>query len=287
MRCVFLAFLLTVLSAPAIAQSKAEGPNTQVAYLQAHNIYTSGLTGTHTIALTFDDGPNFNTLAVLDALKVEKVKATFFIVGKMAAAHPDVLRRIAAEGHLLANHSADHALLGKRYVRHPELLFNELRQVDDEIAPLMPTNALFFFRAPYGSWRPAEAALLNADPDLKKYIGPIYWDEGGNVSLDKNGYVLSSADWDCWRRKWEATICAKGYLREIRRKNGGVVLIHCISGKAAELVQDIVPALEEEGYSFVRVDQVPTYRQYETPPPTDAEPVIASAGNSRIATASR
>ena len=246
----------------------------QIAYFQTKNIFHSGLRGTHTIALTFDDGPNANTREVLDVLKAQNVKATFFIVGRMARAYPDVLKRIAAEGHLLANHSATHALLGKRYVRHPEMLIDQIREVDNYIRPLMPADAKFYFRAPYGSWRPQHAAVLNADPVLKQYVGPMYWDIGGDIAMSSDGYVLSAADWDCWHRHWDADTCAKGYMREIRRKDGGVVLMHCIHHQSPELVAEVIPALVEEGYKFVRLDQVPDYRQYETPTTT---PVIAIA----------
>lgn len=249
----------------------------QLAYFQTKNIFHSGLQNTHTVALTFDDGPNANTPAVLDALKAQGVKATFFIVGRMAHAYPGVLARIAAEGHLLANHSATHPLLGKKYVAHPELLLDQIRDVDDQITPLMPAGAKFYFRAPYGSWRSPHADALNADPVLKKYVGPIYWDEGGETAISSDGYVLSSADWSCWHRHWDADTCAKGYEREIRRKNGGVVLMHCIHGRSAELVAAVVASLEDEGYSFVRLDQVPAYQKYETPP-SEAAPVIATNG---------
>jgi len=255
---------------------EAAGSDSKVAYFQTKNIYHSGLRETHTVALTFDDGPNRNTPAVLDQLKVLGVKGTFFIVGKMAKAYPDVLARIAAEGHLLANHSASHPLLGRQYVDHPEMLIEQIREVDDQIAPLMAPGTKFYFRAPYGSWRTAHAAVLNADADLKKYVGPIYWDEGGDISMSDDGYVMSSADWDCWHRHWDADTCAKGYLREIRRKNGGVVLMHCIHSQSAALVAAVVPPLIDEGYSFVRVDQIEDYQQYETPPEATG-PVVASA----------
>jgi peptidoglycan-N-acetylglucosamine deacetylase len=252
----------------------------RVALFQTKNIFHSGLRGTHTIALTLDDGPNLNTPAVLAALKAENVKATFFIVGRMAHHYPDVLAQIARDGHLLANHSATHPFLGRRYVDHPQLLLAQLRDVDDQIRPLMPTGTLFFFRAPYGAWRAQHAAVLNADPVLRNYIGPIYWDEGGEIRMNSDGYVLSAADWDCWRKHWTAEVCAKGYLREIRRKNGGVVLMHCIYPQAAELVADVVPALQQEGYSFVRLDQIPAYRQYETP--VAPAPVVAMASNTGV-----
>ena len=101
--------------------------------------------------MTFDDGPNAHTEEVLDALNELHVKATFFIVGKMAHRHPATLARIAAEGHLLANHSATHVLLSSKYDRHPDLLLHQLRDVDDQIAPLMKRGDKLYFRAPYGA----------------------------------------------------------------------------------------------------------------------------------------
>lgn len=273
-----LAGLLALGCSGAHAAGSDEGG--RLAYFQTKNIYHSGLRDTHTIALTFDDGPNFNTPAVLDALNANGVKGTFFIVGKMARAYPDVLARIAAEGHLLANHSATHPLLGRRFVAHPELLIEQIKEVDDLIAPLMPAGAKFYFRAPYGSWRTPHAAVLNDDTVLKKYVGPIYWDEGGDITMSDDGYILSSADWDCWHKHWDADTCAKGYLREIRRKDGGVVLMHCIHGQSAALVAAVVPPLVEEGYKFVRIDQIEDYKQYETPPESTG-PVVASASSGR------
>jgi peptidoglycan/xylan/chitin deacetylase (PgdA/CDA1 family) len=256
------AVVAVALGGSAAAQPAA--PGQQIAYFQTGTIFQSGLRDTHTVALTFDDGPNDNTPAVLDLLKAMHIKATFFIVGKMAVAHPDVLARIAAEGHLLANHSATHVRLTTRFDGHPELLVEELRQVNDMIAPLMSPRDQLFFRAPYGYWRRAHAEILNADPVLRNYTGPIYWDIGGQISMH-NGYIMSSSDWDCWQQDLTAQVCAKGYLREIRRKNGGVVLMHCIHTQSPALVAAVVPALIDEGYNFVRLDQVPEYWQYETP----------------------
>jgi len=252
---------LFALSAFTISGASAQ----DLALLQPKTIFKSGLKGTHTVALTFDDGPNANTGAVLDALDKFHVKATFFIVGNMAHSHPMVLARIAADGQLLGNHSATHPLLSARYDDNPELLLAQLRDVDRQIAPLMKPDDKLYFRAPYGSWRAAHAAILNADPRLRDYVGPIYWDAGGETSMSSDGYVMSSADWNCWARHWTAQVCAKGYLREIRRDDGGVVIMHCIQSQSADLVKAVLPALIEEGYQFVRLDQVPDYKQYETP----------------------
>ena len=247
------------------AAGPAQSAKTELALFQPRTIFKSGLPRAHTIALTFDDGPNAHTAEVLDALKEFNVKATFFIVGRQAHKNPKLLARIAAEGHLLANHSADHQLLGARYDSDPDRLLGELRDVDEQIRPLMRPGDKLYFRAPYGAWKSAHADILNADAALRDYVGPIYWDIGGDITMSRDGYVMSATDWDCWRIHWKAQTCAKGYLREIRRKDGGVVLMHCIHLNSAALVRAVVPALIEEGYSFVRLDQMPQYRQYETP----------------------
>ena len=261
-----LGVLLTLsAAAPLAADSLKPRPDTQLALFQERTIFHSGLRNAHTIALTFDDGPNAHTGEVLDALKAMNVKATFFIVGNQAHRHPDVLARIAREGHLLAKHSGSHAYLGSSYDADPERLLNQLRDVHEQIAPLMAKGDKFYFRAPYGAWKFAHADILNSDPELRRYVGPIYWDVGGDITMSRDGYVMSAADWNCWHKGWEARTCAKGYSREIRRRDGGVVLMHCIHLRSAELVRQVVPALIEEGYRFVRLDQMPEYRQYETP----------------------
>lgn len=263
--------LVTVMAAVAVVlpASMAGGvPDVplRLALFQHGTIFHSGLMHTHTVALTFDDGPNAHTAEVLDALKELNVKATFFIVGNQARRHPDILARIAREGHLLANHSATHSVLGAAYDANPRALIEQVRQVDEQIAPLMGPHTMRFFRAPYGVWKHAHQDILNADPVLRAYIGPIYWDIGGDMRMSRDGYVMAAADWSCWRKGWSPHTCAKGYTREIRRKDGGVVLMHCIQINSGALVREVVPPLIAEGYRFVRLDQVPEYRRYETPP---------------------
>ena len=253
------------LASQGHAAGTSEGKADRLAYFQQKNIARNGLRGTHTVALTFDDGPNESSRSVLSALAAYGVKATFFIVGSMAKTHPDVLREVAEQGHLLGNHSATHALLGPRYERSQRLLLAQVREVNNYIAPLMKWGEPVFFRAPYGYWKQSHAKVLNNDPVLKYSIGPIFWDVGGETHVDAQGYVRTSADGDCWERGWKAETCAKGYLREIEAKDGGVVLMHAIHPKAADLVRAVVPALQQQGFRFVRLDQMREYDKYKTP----------------------
>src|SRR3954449_13263284 len=75
------------------------------------------------LALTFDDGPNDpHTLNLLDVLAKHNVKATFFLIGKHAAAKPEIARRIAGAGHTVGNHT----------YTHPNLLFYSRQRIRQE-----------------------------------------------------------------------------------------------------------------------------------------------------------
>jgi peptidoglycan/xylan/chitin deacetylase (PgdA/CDA1 family) len=236
------------------------------AYFQEKSVHYSGLQGTKKLALTFDDGPTNQTDDVLNILKKNGVKATFFVLGRNVDYHPAAMERMSKEGHLIANHTVTHSRLGRRYVRNPELLLKEIGGAHQEIAPFLRTDQGLYFRAPYGFWKSEHADALNADPILKHYVGPIYWDIGGYTAIDEEGNASSSADWDCWRREWTADECATGYMREIRRKKGGVVLFHDVRMRTATMVEQMIPALIRDGYSFITLDQIPAYDKLKTPP---------------------
>jgi peptidoglycan/xylan/chitin deacetylase (PgdA/CDA1 family) len=102
----------------------------------------------HEIALTFDDAPDDHfTPQILDVLKQEGVRATFFVVGNRVEAHPDIVQRMVDEGHVIGNHSYNHANLPKL----SDVEFrNQILKTDrliEEITGYKPT----FFRPPYGN----------------------------------------------------------------------------------------------------------------------------------------
>ncbi len=114
-----------------------------------------GPVDTSRAALTFDDGPGASTPAVLDALSREGVRATFFVLGRQVDRHPELVRRIVAEGHQLANHGYDHGILifrGARHVRH------QLARTEQAVERAVGAGAMTrFFRAPHGFRGPATA----------------------------------------------------------------------------------------------------------------------------------
>jgi peptidoglycan/xylan/chitin deacetylase (PgdA/CDA1 family) len=248
------------------------------AYFQPNNIYRSGLVGTRTLALTFDDGPSSFTNDLLDTLARNNVRATFFLVGARVRQHPATMERMMREGHVIANHSFTHARLGRRYASNPELLITQIGNTNAAITPYLRPNQGLYFRAPYGVWRSVHADFLNKDPELQKYVGPVYWDIGGDISYDDNGNLRAAADWDCWSRDLSADECGQGYMREIHRKKGGIVLMHDIRERSLWMVQSMLPKLVAEGYQFVTLDEVREFDRYKAPIAPDGVPISQMEG---------
>ena len=69
-----------------------------------------GSDGNKTVSLTFDDGPSPDTLGILECLRRENIKATFFLIGSEVEAHPEIARRIVSDGHDVGNHSFSHPI---------------------------------------------------------------------------------------------------------------------------------------------------------------------------------
>jgi peptidoglycan/xylan/chitin deacetylase (PgdA/CDA1 family) len=135
-------------------------------------------TTTGTVALTFDDGPDpVQTPKMLDLLKSNGVTATFCLVGVQVRAHPELVRRIAAEGHALCNHSWDHSFtLGKQ---KPSQIRDDLGRTNDAIRAAVPGAEIPYFRAPGGNFtdRLVTAADSFAMTSLYWEVDPRDWDQ--------------------------------------------------------------------------------------------------------------
>ena len=145
-----VATVLLALCFVTFPASRVENAN---AYFQQSSIRSSGLIGTKTLALTFDEGPSAFTGKLLDVLAQNNVKATFFVVGTRVRNHRQTMERMAGEGHVIANHSFTHAQLGRRYAGSPELLIEQVAGTNDAIAPYVKPGQGLYFRAPYGVMR--------------------------------------------------------------------------------------------------------------------------------------
>lgn len=114
-----------------------------------YSAYCRGPAAPKQIALTFDDGPNEPyTSQILDILKKQHVKATFFIVGLNATRYPQVVKRIQEEGHIIGNHTFSHSPLLFKNKAEIQMEIENWEKVMDDIG----IHYSHWFRAPHG-WR--------------------------------------------------------------------------------------------------------------------------------------
>ncbi len=99
------------------------------------------------VYLTFDDGPDAEiTPALLDLLDRHQIKATFFVIGRKAENHPEIIARMQAAGHSIGNHTFDHLQL---ICRHRQTIQKQLQQTDAIIRQITGRSPTYF-RPPFG-----------------------------------------------------------------------------------------------------------------------------------------
>jgi peptidoglycan/xylan/chitin deacetylase (PgdA/CDA1 family) len=127
------------------------------------------VTGSSSVALTFDDGPDpVNTPILLDLLGEQGVKATFSLVGWRARDNPDLVRRMLTEGHTVCNHSWQHLMdLGKR---PPSYIEGDLTHTNQVIQTAVPGAPIRYFRAPGGNFT---TSLVETSRALG--MSPLFW----------------------------------------------------------------------------------------------------------------
>jgi peptidoglycan/xylan/chitin deacetylase (PgdA/CDA1 family) len=190
--------------------------------------------GKKELVLTFDDGPwPGTTRKVLDALKHECVRATFFLLGRNVEAHPEMARRELAEGHSLGHHTFSHHLLARMAPAKAEAEINR-GIAQDEFALYSqrrsdPTTP--FFRFPgFASNR----ALLDR--------------------LQARHIVVFGAD--VWASDWLPMAPAQELqliLARIERVGSGIVLFHDTKSQTAQMLPAFLRELKRRGYRIVHV----------------------------------
>ncbi|MGR7997370.1 polysaccharide deacetylase family protein [Xanthobacter sp. ZOL 2024] len=188
------------------------------------------------VVLTFDDGPwPTTTAAILDALKAECVRATFFLIGQNAKARPALVRRELAEGHTLAHHSMTHpaATLAKLPFDAAVADIKKGIAADDEAAYGRAAGAprVPFFRFPG----------FAATPELLAY-------------LDQHGIAVFGADF--WASDWNKMTPEQELelvLKRLDATGGGIVLFHDTKAQTAAMIPAFLRALKDRGYSIVHI----------------------------------
>ena len=144
--------LLTVAGA-ALCCARWNGFTLPVWLFEMHSglVVSHASTDKPVVALSFDDGPDPTyTPRVLDILKRYGAKATFFEEGRMIRLHPDLVRRVIAEGHVLGNHTDTHPYI-ERLSR--DQVSSQIGACDDALASVVGVRT-HLFRPPRGAWNP-------------------------------------------------------------------------------------------------------------------------------------
>lgn len=195
--------------------------------------YWRGQTQEKLVAFTFDDGPNplkWKTPALLDTLRNQSVKATFFIVGARAEANPELIKRMDADGHELANHSYTHPNLT---FLPPDAVRKELCRTSVVVRDLIGKRPRFY-RPPGGNFNGATADAASA--------------------LGMHGAYWTVDAYKFENPPFTANDVTKFVLKKVRP--GSIILMHNAPENTILALPEIFRTLREQGYEFVTMSEL-------------------------------
>lgn len=178
--------------------------------------------------LTFDSGyENGSTGKILDTLKAHDVKAAFFLAGNYVQRNPDLVRRMAAEGHIVGNHTMHHPDMTR--LKDPKAFSKEILDLEAMLRELTGQEPAKFYRPPQGMY--SEKTL-----EMAQELGykTVFWS-------------LAYVDWQNDRQPTREQA-----LRKLlpRTHNGAVILLHCTSSTNAQILDELLTTWEKLGYRF-------------------------------------
>jgi peptidoglycan/xylan/chitin deacetylase (PgdA/CDA1 family) len=181
------------------------------------------------VILTFDDGPSpKDTREILAALAKECTKATFFMVGEMVAAHPEMVKEVAGQGHTIGTHTWSHPNVAR--LTEPEIK-QEVEATFDIVEKNSPEPVAPFFRYPYLS-----STKLSEDYFKSRNIGQFA------VDIDSND----------WRVRSSAPVVAR-VMAGLKARGRGIILMHDIHKWTADAVPPLLAKLKAGGYKVVQL----------------------------------
>lgn len=194
-------------------------------------IYCVDTKGAKKVAITFDAAwGDEDADCILETLKNNEVRATFFMVGDWMRKYPDLVKRIAADGHDVANHSDRHPhvnSLGKEAIKA------DIMKAHEEIKKITGKEC-FLYRPPYGEYN---NTVLEAAEECNYYT--IQWD-------------VDSIDW----KGYDAPTIVKKVLEHKHLGNGSIILLHNGAKHTAEALPQIINGLKEKGYEIVPISEL-------------------------------
>ena len=187
------------------------------------------------VALTFDDGPSkTNTPKILDVLETNGARATFFVVGRNAAENAPILQRAAALGCEIGNHTWDHAKLTELTNRQIQ---TQLQKTDDAVSDALGIRPALV-RAPCGRYGCSVCSALDR-PIILWSVDPRDWTYGDtrakNTVQNREKVIRAATE---------------------NVQDGDIILLHDLYAFTAQCCEEIVPRLQDMGFSLVTVSEL-------------------------------
>lgn len=213
--------------------------NASAEELAKYDAWYVGDTSKKTIYLTFDGGyENGYTASILDTLKKHKVPAAFFLVGTYIRDNPELVRRMAEEGHIVGNHSMNHRDMSA--VTDMAVFEKELAEVEMAYQSAIGDGKKKVQMPKY--YRPPEGKFSPANLEMAKSLGykTVFWS-------------LAYVDWNVDRQPTREEA-----LQTLlpRTHKGAVVLLHSTSKTNAKVLGELIERWKAEGYRFGTLDEL-------------------------------
>ena len=216
------------------AQGQAPTGNVSAETLAPYNAYYVGDTSQKVIYLTFDVGyENGYTAPILDALKKHGVPATFFLVSNYLDTAPELVKRMVAEGHTVANHTAHHPDMSKLST---EAAFTaELSALEEQYRTLTGKEMAKFYRPPQGKYSEENLKMAH-----RLGYSTFFWS-------------LAYVDWYVDKQPTREEAMKK---LTSRIHPGAIVLLHSTSATNATILDDLLTEWKRMGYTFGRLQDI-------------------------------
>ena len=208
--------------------------NVSKTLLKDYNAFYVGDEAQKNIYLTFDAGyENGYTESILDTLKKHNVNATFFLVGNYLETKPDLVKRMADEGHIVGNHTYSHPDMSK--ISTAEAFADELNKMGSKYKEITGKDMLKIYRPPQGKFSEENLSMAKA-----MGYKTVFWS-------------LAYVDWleDKQPTKEEA------FSKLLTRIHpGAVVLLHSTSKTNCEILDELITKWKDMGYSFKSIEEL-------------------------------
>lgn len=216
-------------------EGEAPTGNASPSDLRKYDAYYLGDTSQKAIYLTFDCGyENGYTEQILDALKKHNAPAAFFVVGHMIESAPDIVRRMADEGHIVGNHTFHHPDMSS--ISRQSAFQEELESLAELYRQTTGKPLSRFYRPPQGKY-----SVENLKQAQALGYKTIFWS-------------LAYVDWNTD----DQPTAEQAYGKLLPRiHDGAIVLLHSTSRTNAEILDELLSRWEAMGYTFRSLEELP------------------------------